>query len=139
MRERPSRPLPGVHVARSLSDFIGPQDGGDQFDSAAFVRVLRSLVAPSPVSEPEQSWDGRLLKLPHFYEVESLADERAKLINEMWGSNGLQPPIKKWVEANEIANTGYSSFDDAFEWDGLTWKDFFKRVSHGKYQLRRNP
>ncbi len=139
MREQSSLPLPGVHEARALSEFIGPQQGGGQFDSAAFARVLRSLATPSPVSEPEQFWDGHLLKLPHFEGVKSLADERAKIINEMWGSDGSPPPIKKWVEANEIANTGYSSFADAFDWDGLTWKDFFSRESHGKYRLRRNP
>ena len=139
MRERPCLPLPGIHEARELSDFIATQEGDGRFDSAAFVRVLRSLAAPSPVSEPEQSWDGHLLKLPHFDGVKSLADERAKIINEMWGSDGSPPPIKKWVEANEIANTGYSSFADAFDWDGLTWKDFFSRESHGKYRLRRNP
>lgn len=139
MRERSSLPLPGVHEARAFSEFIGPQGEGSQFDSAAFVRVLRSLAAPSPISEPEQFWDGHLLKLPHFGDVKSLADERAKIINEMWGSEGSLPPIKKWAEANEIANTGYSSFADAFEWGGLTWKDFFSRVSHGKYRMRRNP
>ena len=139
MRERPCLPLPGIHEARELSDFIATQEGDGRFDSAAFVRVLRSLAAPSPVSEPEQSWDGHLLKLPHFDGVKSLADERAKIINEMWGSDGSPPPIKKWVEANEIANTGYSSFADAFDCDGLTWKDFFSRESHGKYRLRRNP
>lgn len=138
-RERPDLPLPGVHEARAFSDFIGTPEGDDRFDSAAFVRVLRSLAAPSPVSEPEQFWDGHLLKLPHFDGVKSLADERAKIINEMWGSDGSPPPIKKWIEANEIANTGYSSFADAFDWDGLTWKDFFSRESHGKYRLRRNP
>ena len=139
MRERPVLPLPGVHEVRAFSDFIGTPEGEGRFDSAAFVRVLRSLAPPSPVSEPEQSWDGHLLKLPHFDGVKSLADERAKIINEMWGSDGSPPPIKKWVEANEIANTGYSSFADAFDWDGLTWKDFFSRESHGKYRLRRNP
>lgn len=139
MRERPSLPLPGTHEVRALSEFIGPPEGEDRFDSAAFARVVRSLATPSHVSEPEQFWDGRLLKLPHFDGVKSLTGERAKIINVMWGSDGSPPPIKKWVEANEIANTGYSSFADAFNWDGLTWKDFFTRESHGKYRLRRNP
>lgn len=139
MREQPDLPLPGLHEARGLSDFIGMPEGEDRFDSAAFVGVLRSLATPSPVSEPEQFWDGHLLKLPHFDGVKSLANERAKIIDEMWGSDGSPPPIKKWAEANEIANTGYSSFADAFDWDGLTWKDFFSRESHGKYRLRRNP
>ena len=37
MRERPSLPLPGVHEARALTEFIGPLEGGAQFDSASFI------------------------------------------------------------------------------------------------------
>jgi hypothetical protein len=57
----------------------------------------------------------------------------------MWGQDGAPPPINSWAEANLNANTGYTSFDDAFAWDRLKWTDFFERISHGKYRLRRNP
>ena len=124
---------------RSLIDFIRVEDGQDVFDASAFDRVLRGFLTINGVPEPDQFLQGDRLKLPHFVTSRELAPERAKIINEMWGSDGSPPPIKKWVEANEIANTGYSSFADAFDWDGLTWKDFFSRESHGKYRLRRNP
>ena len=66
MRERPRHPLPGVHEVRALSEFIGPQEGGAQFDSASVVRVLRSLTPPSASDQRTQYLDGQDLLLPHF-------------------------------------------------------------------------
>lgn len=139
MLERSSLPLPGGHMTRALSDFAYTEDGEDRFDAGAFARVMRSLAVSSPAGSPAQYLDGSLLKLPHFEEARPLSDERLKIIKAMWGQDGVSPPVKSWAEVNQTANTGYTSFDDAFSWDGLRWMDIFDRVGHGKYRLRRNP
>lgn len=139
MRERSNPPLPGGHVARTLSEFAYTENSEDRFDADTFVRVMRSLAVSSPAGSPAQYLDGSLLKLPHFEEARPLSDERLKIIKAMWGQDGATPPVKSWAEANQTANTGYTSFDDAFSWDGLKWWDIFARVGHGKYRLRRNP
>jgi hypothetical protein len=139
LHRRPESVLPDHHEARALSEFVRIEDGDDHFDAAAFSRVLRGFVKPAGVDEQEQYLRGNLLKLPHFTDPKPLSDERAKVIKAMWGQDGVAPPIKSWAEANQAANTGYSSFNDAFDWDGCTWRDIFDRVSHGKYHLRRNP
>lgn len=139
MRERSNPPLPGGHVARTLSEFAYTENSEDHFDADAFVRVMRSLAVSSPPENPAQYLDGSLLKLPHFEEARPLSDERLKIIKAMWGQDGTMPPMKSWAEVNQTANTGYTSFDDAFSWDGLKWWDIFARVGHGKYRLRRNP
>lgn len=131
--------LSGGHQARALAEFVETREGADRFDAAAFGRVMRSLAAPASEMEPSQYLRGSLLKLPNFDKAMPLSDERLKLIKVMWGQDGTPPPIHSWAEANRTANTGYSSFDDAFAWDGLKWTDLFERVGYGKYRLRRNP
>jgi hypothetical protein len=139
IHQKPDLPLPGGHEARALSEFVRTVDGHDHFEATAFGRVLRSLASLSGGDEQAQYLRGNLLKLPHFAEAKTLSDERLKLIKAMWGQDGAPPPINSWAEANLNANTGYTSFDDAFAWDRLKWTDFFERISHGKYRLRRNP
>lgn len=139
VHERPATLSPGVREVRAMSEFVHRQQDGLRFDHAAFDRALRALVAPSRMPEREQYFEGEVLKLPHFVQEIRLSPERAKVIHEMWGRDGTLPPLKTWNEVNLRANTGYSSFADAFEWNGLSWKDFFDREAHGKYRLRRNP
>ena len=133
----PAMEIPGRHAARKLGDFLAPLDGGRQFDPVALDRVLLGLDVSGSV-QPDQFLRDGLLKLPHFAEPRRLSDERLAIVKEMWGQNGKTPPIRKWVEANVVANTGYQSFDDAF--DGPEKRDeIFAKVGRGQYQLRRNP
>lgn len=139
MRERLSLPLPGVHEARAFSEFIGPQEGNGQFDSAAFVRVLRSLAPPSASDERTQYLDGNDLKLPHFEKAIRLSHARARIVKASWGTDGYPSPIVTWAEIKIPAHSSYQSFDDAFRDGKLKREDVFDLVDHGKYRLRRTP
>ena len=139
MRERPSLPLPGVHEARAFSKFIGPQEGNGQFDSAAFVRVLRSLTPSSASDERTQYLDGDDLKLPHFETAFRLSPARARIVKASWGTDGYPPPVVTWAETKIAAHSSYQSFDDAFRDGKLEREDVFELVEHGKYRLRRIP
>ena len=139
MRERLSLPLPGVHEARAFSEFIGPQEGNDQFDSAAFVRVLRSLTPPSASDQRTQYLDGQDLLLPHFETVVRLSPARARIVKSSWGTDGYPSPIVTWAEIKIAAHSSYQSFDDAFRDGKLKREDVFDLIEHGKYRLRRTP
>lgn len=139
MRERPSLPLPGVHEARALSEFIGPLEGGAQFDSASFIRVLRSLTPPSASDQRTQYLDGQDLLLPHFETVVRLSPARARIVKASWGTDGYPSPIVTWAEIKIAAHSSYQSFDDAFRDGKLMREDVFDLIDHGKYRLRRTP
>ncbi|WP_307734467.1 hypothetical protein [Xanthomonas albilineans] len=130
--------LPRDHAMRSLHEFVRVDDGRDVFDASAFDRVLRGHIACAEVTEPEQFLQDQRLKLPHFVTWRELSRERAKIIKQMWGSDGQAAPEMSWAQVNRIANTGYQSFDDAFggkcEREDLLWL-----VKRGKYRLRRKP
>lgn len=139
LRHRPScDSLPCDHVMRSLNDFVREDDGQDVFDASAFDRVLRGFVTTNGIPEPDQFLQGNRLKLPHFVTSRELSPERAKIIKVMWGEEGKAPPLMSWVEVNGIANTGYQSFDDAF--DGPDARDeVIEKVLRARYRVRRNP
>ena len=140
MRERPSLPLPGVHEARAFSEFIGPQKGNGQFDSAAFVRVLRSLTPPSASDQRTQYLDDQDLLLPHFETVVRLSPARARIVKASWGTDGYPSPIVTWAEIKIAAHSSYQSFDDAFkDCRDMEREDVFDLIDHGKYRLRRTP
>ena len=140
MRERPSLPLPGVHEVRALSEFIGPQEGGAQFDSASFVRVLRSLTPPSASDQRTQYLDGQDLLLPHFETTVRLSPARARIVKASWGTDGYPSPIVTWAEIKIAAHSSYQSFDDAFkDCRDMEREDVFDLIDHGKYRLRRTP
>jgi hypothetical protein len=138
-RERPDLPLPGAHEVRAFSDFIGTQEGEDRFDSAAFVRVLRSLTPSSASDERTQYLDGDDLKLPHFETAFRLSPARARIVKASWGTDGYPPPVVTWAETKIAAHSSYQSFDDAFRDGKLEREDVFELVEHGKYRLRRIP
>ncbi len=138
-RERPDLPLPGAHEVRAFSDFIGTQEGEDRFDSAAFVRVLRSLTPSSASDERTQYLDGDDLKLPHFETAFRLSPARARSVKASWGTDGYPPPVVTWAETKIAAHSSYQSFDDAFRDGKLEREDVFELVEHGKYRLRRIP
>ena len=140
MRERPSLPLPGVHEARAFSEFIGPQKGNGQFDSVAFVRVLRSLTPPSASDQRTQYLDDQDLLLPHFETVVRLSPARARIVKASWGTDGYPSPIVTWAEIKIAAHSSYQSFDDAFkDCKDMEREDVFDLIDHGKYRLRRTP
>lgn len=139
MRERPLLPLPGIHEARALSEFIGPQEGGGQFDSASFVRVLRSLTPSSASDQRTQYLDGQDLLLPHFETAIRLSPARARIVKASWGTDGYPSPIVTWAEIKIAAHSSYQSFDDAFRDGKLRREDVFDLIDHGKYRLRRTP
>ena len=139
MRERPRHPLPGVHEVRALSEFIGPQEWGAQFDSASFIRVLRSLTPPSASDQRTQYLDGQDLLLPHFETVVRLSPARARIVKASWGTDGYPSPIVTWAEIKIAAHSSYQSFDDAFRDGKLMREDAFDLIDHGKYRLRRTP
>jgi hypothetical protein len=139
MRERPLLPLPGIHEARALSEFIGPQEGGGQFDSASFVRVLRSLTPSSASDQRTQYLDGQDLLLPHFETAIRLSPARARIVKASWGTDGYPSPIVTWAEIKIAAHSSYQSFDDAFRDGKLMREDVFDLIDHGKYRLRRTP
>lgn len=140
MRERSSLPLPGVHEARAFSEFIGPPEGNGQFDSAAFVRVLRSLTPPSASDQRTQYLDGQDLLLPHFETTVRLSPARARIVKASWGTDGYPSPIVTWAEIKIAAHSSYQSFDDAFkDCKDMEREDVFDLIDHGKYRLRRTP
>lgn len=139
LHKRPSHPLPGVHEARALSEFIGTQEGEARFDSAAFVRVLRSLMPPGASDQRTQYLHGQNLLLPHFEKVVCLSPARARIVKASWGTDGYPAPIVTWEEINISAHTSYQSFDDAFRGGKLRREDVFERIDRGKYRLRRAP
>ena len=140
MRERPLLPLPGIHEARALSEFIGSQEGGGQFDSASFVRVLRSLTPSSASDQRTQYLDGQDLLLPHFETAIRLSPARARIVKASWGTDGYPSPIVTWAEIKIAAHSSYQSFDDAFkDCKDMDREDVFNLIDHGKYRLRRTP
>ncbi|MCX8013445.1 MAG: hypothetical protein N3A02_04035 [Rectinema sp.] len=139
MHARPSLPLPGCHEARALSEFIGPPDGIGEFDSGAFIKVLRSLTPPSESDQRTQYLDGQDLLLPHFEAAVRLSPARARIVKASWGTDGYPSPIVTWAEIKGTAHSSYQSFDDAFRDGKLKREDVFELVEHGKYRLRRNP
>lgn len=139
MRERPSHPLPGIHEVRALSDFIETSEGEDRFDSAAFARVLHSLMPPGASEERTQYLDGDDLKLPHFESASRLSPARARIVKASWGTDGYPPPVVTWAEIKVNAHSSYQSFDDAFRDGKLKREDVFDLIEHGKYRLRRHP
>jgi hypothetical protein len=139
MHERSSQPLLGIHEARALSEFIGKQEGRDQFDSAALARVLRSLMPPGASEERTQYLDGDDLKLPHFESASRLSAARARIVRASWGTDGHPPPVVTWAEIKIKANSSYQSFDNAFRDGKLKREEVFDLVERGKYRLRRNP
>lgn len=139
MRDRPFLLLPGIHEVRAFSEFIGPQEEGAQFNSAAFVRVLRSLAPPSASDQRTQYLDGQDLLLPHFETSVRLSPARARIVKASWGTDGYPPPIVTWAEIKIAAHSSYQSFDDAFRDGKLRREDVFDLIEHGKYRLRRTP
>jgi len=130
--------LPRDHVMRGLDEFVRVDDGQDVFDANAFDRVLRGFVTPSGAPEPVQFFQGNRLKLPHFSESRELSAERAKIIKQMWGTEGKAAQEMSWADVNRIATTGYQSFDDAF--GGIPEReDVIAKVGRARYRVRRNP
>ncbi len=131
--------LPGEHVTRGLSEFAHrAQDDSTVFDGEALNRVLRGYVSPAGALEPEQFLKEKRLKLPHFKQSREMAAERAKIIKAMWGDTGRAAPPVTWAEVNEVAMTGYQSFDDAF--GGVKAReDVIEKIGRAKYRIRRNP
>ena len=130
--------LPNDHVMRGLSEFALFNGNRDAFDPTAFDRVLQGYVTPGDSPEPAQFLQGTRLKLPHFTESRLMSDLRARIIRQMWGNNASPPPLVSWAEVNDIATTGYQSFDDAFGGKAER-EDVIECVRRGKYRLRRNP
>lgn len=130
--------LPRDHVMRGLDEFVRVVDGADAFDADAFDRVLRGYVTAIGEAEPEQFLRGLRIKLPHFIASVELSEARATIIKQMWGTEGQPAPQMTWAEVNRVANTGYQSFDNAFD-DTPSREDLIEKVSRGKYRLRRNP
>lgn len=131
--------LPGEHVTRGLSEFTHQgQDGSTVFDDEALNRVLRGFVSSAGALEPEQFLKGKRLKLPHFKQSREIAAERAKIIKALWGDTGRAAPQMTWAEVNEVALTGYQSFDDAFGSVNAR-EDVIEKMGRAKYRIRRNP
>lgn len=128
----------GEHVFRQLGDFLYAENGQEQFDLDALDRILRGFVTPIKESEPEQFISSTRLKLPHFKESREYSTERMKVIKALWGIEGSPAPSMSWADANREANTGYQSFDDAFD-TVKAREDVIEKVSRGKYRVRRNP
>ena len=137
-RQRDLVELPRDHVMRGLDEFVRVGDGQDVFDASAFDRVLRGFVTPSGEPEPVEFLQGNRLKLPHFPESRELSAERAKIIKQMWSTDGRAAPELSWAEVNRIVNTGYQSFDDAFGGKAER-EDVIAKVGRAKYRVRRNP
>lgn len=139
LRHQPtSESLPRDHVMRGLTDFVSVENGQDVFDATTFDRILRGFVTLNGTPEPDQFLQGCRLKLPHFAKSRELSPERAKIIKAMWGVLGKEPPAMSWVEVNFLANTGYQSFDDAFD-VAKAREEVIDKVGRGKYRLRRKP
>ncbi|MFT4269170.1 MAG: hypothetical protein QM586_18460 [Xenophilus sp.] len=132
--------LPRDHAMRGLDEFVRVFDGVDAFDTDAFNRVLRGYVTIVGEPEPVQFLNGTRLKLPHMTSSIELTEARAKIIKQMWGTDGHAPPVMSWAEVNGAVtvNTGYQSFDNAFN-ETPSREDVIEKVSRGKYRLRRNP
>ncbi len=128
--------LPGPHAVRGLSELVWVNADDERvFDH----RVLERLLNPSSSGEePEQYLKGAKVKLPHFPTARELSDGQLKVIKALWGDEGREPPGMRWAEVNVIANTGYTSFDDAFGSPDVR-EDFMQKVRYGVYQLRRKP
>lgn len=130
--------LPCDHVMRGLDEFVRVDDGQDVFEASAFNRVLRGYVTHEGAPEPLQFFQGKRLKLPHFIKSRELSAERAKIIKQMWGTEGKAAPAMSWADVNLNAETGYQSFDDAF--GGVPEReDVITKVGRAKYRVRRNP
>ncbi len=129
----PTAKFTARHQSHVLDDFLLTDDEAESFDVDSLTRVLAGKLSPV------QYLRGNLLMLPHFSGARLLSDERKAIVKAAWGLDGAAPPITKWVDVNVIANTGYQSFDDAFEKDPVKRDEIFERVDRGKYRLRRNP
>lgn len=139
LRHKPDHvPLPRDHVMRGLGEFAQLEGSKDAFDPTAFDRVLRGYVTPDGLPEPAQFFEGKRLKLPHFTEARVLSTKRIRIIKQMWGGEGKPAPIMSWAGVNEIAATGYQSFEDAFGGKAAR-DDVLELVTRGKYRLRRHP
>lgn len=128
--------LPGPHAVRGLSE-LGWVNDDDEivFDHLTLERLLNNA---SSGEEPEQFFKGSKVKLPHFPKARELSDKQIKVIKALWGDAGRPPPEMRWADVNLEANTGYSSFDDAFG-SAETREDFLQKIRYGVYQLRRKP
>ena len=131
--------LPRDHALRGLDEFVSVADGKDAFDSDAFDRVLRGYVTAVGEPEPVQFFNDKRLKLPHMASSLELTEARAKIIKQMWGTEGSAPPVMSWAEVNGAVtvNTGFQSFDDAFG-GKADREQVLELVSRGKYRVRRN-
>jgi len=131
--------LPRDHTMRGLDEFVRVVNGADEFDTDAFDRVLRGYVTAVGEQEPVQFFNGSRLKLPHFTASMELSDARAKIIKQMWGTEGSAPPVMSWAEVNGAVtvNTGFQSFDDAFGGKAAR-EEVIELVKRGKYRVRRN-
>lgn len=131
--------LPRDHAMRGLDEFVRVVNGADEFDTEAFDRVLRGYVTAVGEAEPVQFLRGQRLKLPHFTESVELSEARAKIIKQMWGTDGSPPPVMSWAEVNGAVtvNTGFQSFDDAFGGKSAR-EEVIGLVKRGKYRVRRN-
>ena len=128
--------LPGHHAVRGLSELGWVTDDDEiVFDHFTLERLLN---LSSTGEEPEQFLKGDKVKLPHFQSARDLSDMQIKVIKALWGDEGREPPAMRWVDVNRIANTGYSSFDDAFGSPEVR-EDFVQKIRYGVYQLRRKP
>lgn len=134
----PHQPLLGDHAFRQLSDFLYADNGQEQFDLPALDRVLRGYVSGADENDPEQFISPTRLKLPHFKTSREYSPERMKILKALWGIEGSPPPAMSWADTNREANTGYQSFDDAFD-TVKAREDVIEKVSRGKYRVRRNP
>jgi len=126
--------LPGHHGIRGLSELVSVNDDDEiVFNHLTLERLLN---LSSSGEEPEQFLKGDKVKLPHFPLARKLSAMQIKVIKAMWGDDSRPPPEMSWSEVNTKANTGYQSFDSAF--NGPEGRgEFIEKVRRGRYQLRR--
>ena len=126
--------LPGHHAVRGLSELGWVTDDEEiVFDHLTLERLLNHAL---PAVEPEQFIKGDKVKLPHFPMARELSAMQIKVIKTMWGDDGRPPPEMSWSEVNTKVNSGYQSFDSAF--NGPEGRgEFIEKVRRGRYQLRR--
>ncbi len=98
--------------------------------------LIEELTVELQVRNSQSTISAHGLKLPHFIETKYLSPLQLRVVKTAWGNDGYPPPIWSWRELRQRCFTSVHSLPTVFGKKN-EWKEFFTRVSHGKYQLRR--
>lgn len=131
----PALVLPARHQLRAIDEFLSVDGENAPFDRNALARVLQGL--PADASDAPEEWfdeKSGQLKLRHLPAIVTFQGIQKKIVAIFWKARHGAP--LKWADVQIQSGSGSKELERAFG-GKKPWSDFFERVDHGLFRLRR--